>query len=76
MKAMTEKAKEMNDSELIISGIEILNKSLGVTNALRFLSLLHNEPTDYVEISQRLYDGQTIEEIFERTKTHWNKSGV
>jgi hypothetical protein len=71
-----EKAKEMNDTELIISGIEILNKSLGVTNALRFLSLLHNEPTDYVEISQRLYDGQTIEEIFERAKNHWNKSGV
>ncbi|MEK7399927.1 MAG: hypothetical protein AAB116_23535 [Candidatus Poribacteria bacterium] len=76
MKAMVEKAREMNDSELIISGIEILNKSLGVTNALRFLSLLHNEPTDYVEISQRLYDGQTIEEIFERAKTYWNKSGV
>jgi hypothetical protein len=73
---MMEKAREMNDSELIISGIEILNKSLGVTNALRFLSLLHNEPTDYVEISQRLYDGQTIEEIFERAKTNWNKSGV
>jgi hypothetical protein len=61
-----EKAKEMNDTELIISGIEILNKSLGVTNALRFLSLLHNEPTDYVEISQRLYDGQTIENLKEQ----------
>jgi hypothetical protein len=73
---MMEKAREMNDSELIISGIEILNKSLGVTNALRFLSLLHNEPTDYVEISQRLYDGQSLEEIFERAKTNWNKSGV
>jgi len=68
-----EKVKEMNDTELIISGIEILNKSLGVANALRFLSLLHNELTDYVEISQRLYDGQTIEEIFERAKTYWNE---
>jgi len=70
-----EKTKEISDIELLISGIEILNKSLGVTNALRFLSLLHNEPTDYVEISKRLYDGQTIEEIFERAKNNWNKSG-
>ena len=68
-----EKVKEMDDTEIIISGIEILNKTLGVTNALRFLSLLHNEPTDYVEISQRLYDGQTIEEIFDRAKKNWKE---
>jgi hypothetical protein len=61
----------MNDTEIIINGIEVLNKTLGVTNALRFISLMHNEPTDYVEISQRLYDGQTIEEIFDRAKKHW-----
>ena len=68
-----EKVKEMDDTEIIISGIEVLNKSLGVTNALRFLSLLHNEPTDYVEISQRLYDGQTIEEVFDRAKKNWKE---
>jgi hypothetical protein len=66
-----EKVKEMNDTEIIINGIEVLNKTLGVTNALRFISLMHNEPTDYVEISQRLYDGQTIDEIFDRAKKHW-----
>ena len=68
-----EKVKEMDDTEIIINGIEVLNKALGVTNALRFLSLLHNEPTDYVEISQRLYDGQTIEEIFNRAKNNWKE---
>ncbi|HGJ66438.1 TPA: hypothetical protein ENS27_13830 [bacterium] len=61
----------MDDTEIIISGIEVLNRSLGITNALRFLSLLHNEPTDYVEISKRLYDGQTIDEIFDRAKKNW-----
>jgi translation initiation factor RLI1 len=66
-----EKVKRMDDTEIMVSGIEILNKALGVTNTLRFLSLLHDEPTDYVEISQRLYDGQTIEEIFDRAKKHW-----
>jgi len=66
-----EKIKEMDDTEIIINGIEVLNRSLGITNALRFLSLLHNEPTDYVEISKRLYDGQTIDEIFDRAKKNW-----
>ena len=68
-----EKVKEMNDTEIIINGIEVLNKTLGITNALRFIRLMHNEPTDYVEISQRLYDGQTIEEIFDRAKKNWKE---
>jgi hypothetical protein len=63
----------MNDTELRVRGIEVLNKELGPTATLRFLSLLHREPTDYVEISRRLYEGQTIEEIFERAQKHWEE---
>ena len=63
----------MNDVEIKINGIDALNKSLGPAAALRFLSLLHNEPTDYVEISRKLYDGQTVETIFERARKNWKK---
>lgn len=56
-----------------MSGIEVLNKALGPAATLRFLTLLHREPTDYVEVSRRLYEGQTIEEIFERAKQHWEE---
>ena len=63
----------MDDTEIRITGIEALNKALGPAAALRFLTLLHREPTDYVEISQRLYEGQTIEEIFERAREHWKE---
>jgi hypothetical protein len=66
-----EKEKIMDDAELRMSGIEALNKALGPAAALRFLTLLHREPTDYVEVSRRLYEGQTIEEIFDRAKQHW-----
>jgi hypothetical protein len=66
------KTDRMDDTEIRINGIEALNKALGPVNALRFLTLLHREPTDYVEISRRLYNGQTIEEIFERARKHWN----
>jgi len=67
------KTKAMDDTEIKFKGIEALNKSLGTTAALRFLTLLHREPTNYVEISRRLYKGQTIEVIFERAKKHWKE---
>lgn len=61
----------LNDTELRIRGIEILNESLGIAAALRFLSLLHREPTDYVAISRRLYEDQTIDDIFDRARANW-----
>ena len=67
------RTKTMDDAEIKFKGIEVLNKVLGPAVALRFLTLLHREPTDYVEISQTLYEGQTIEEIFERGKARKNK---
>ena len=68
-----EKTGIMDDTEIRINGIEVLNKTLGPAAALRFLTLLHHEPTDYVEISRRLYEGQTIEEIFERARKRWKE---
>lgn len=70
-----EKRMAMNDNEIRVRGIEALNKTLGATQALRFLSMLHREPTDYVKISRRLYEGQSIEEIFTRAKGHWKSQG-
>ncbi len=65
------KTRIVDDTEIKLKGIEILNKTLGPAAALRFLTLLHHETTDYVEVSKRLYKGQTIDEIFERAKKHW-----
>lgn len=67
------KMKMMDDTEIRIKGIEVLNRVLGTSSALRFLSLFHREPTNYVEISKRLYEGQTVEEIFERARKHWKE---
>lgn len=65
--------KTMDDAEIKFKGIEALNKTRGPATALRFLTMLHREPTDYVEISRKLYEGQTIEEIFKRAKKHWQR---
>jgi len=55
----------------IFWGIEVLNKAFGPAMAFRFLTLLHREPTDCVEVSRRLYEGQTIDDIFERARKQW-----
>jgi len=64
-------ARTVDDTELRVRGIEVLNKALGPSAALRFLALMHREPTDYVDISRRLYEGQTIDDIFERAREQW-----
>ena len=70
------KTKTMDDAEIKFKGIEALNKTLGPTDALRFLTLLHREPTDYVEISRRLYEGQTIDDIFKRARNNRNNKAL
>jgi hypothetical protein len=65
----------MTDSELRVNGIEALNRALGASGALRFLGMIHRDATDYVEVSRRLYEGQTVDEIFDRAKEQWQKAG-
>ena len=61
----------IDDQEILLKGIEALNQSLGATGALRFLSILQKNSTDYVDISQQLYQDQTIDDIFERANENW-----
>jgi hypothetical protein len=66
--------KEINvlrDTDIKIKGIEALNNALGISGALKFLMLLHREPTDYVEISRHIYQNQSVDEIFARASAGW-----
>jgi len=68
--------KEINvlrDTEVKIKGLEALNNALGIAGALKFLMLLHREPTNYVEISKNLYKNQSLDEIFERASAQWSE---
>ncbi|NEP77315.1 MAG: hypothetical protein F6K39_03495 [Okeania sp. SIO3B3] len=69
-----ENVRVMDDTEIRVKGMEALYESLGVAGALRFLSLLHREPTNYVDVSKRLYREQTIDEIFARAGQNWQGS--
>jgi hypothetical protein len=67
------KTQGLDDTEIRFKGIDALNKALGPAAALRFLTLFHRDRTDYVEISRRLYQDQTIDEIYERADAHWGE---
>ncbi|MBW4693237.1 MAG: hypothetical protein KME27_15910 [Lyngbya sp. HA4199-MV5] len=68
---MTDSIQNMNDSQLRVKAIAALKKELGVAETLRFLALLNQNPTDYVEISRQLYEEQQLDEIFARAKQNW-----
>ena len=51
-------------------GIDALNKALGPAEALRFLAIFHRQPIDYIDVSKKLYENQSVEEIFKRDKEH------
>ena len=67
---MQEKSN-LTDTEVTIRGMEALQKSLGSAVTWRFLSLVHSEATDYVKVSQQLYQDQSIDEIYDRAKENW-----
>ncbi len=64
-------SKATDEAELQVRGFGGLNRALGPSEALRFLALFHREPTDYVEVSKKVYEGQTVDELFKRAKEHW-----
>lgn len=70
---MTERTRPMDEAELRDAGVDALNKALGPVGTVRFLALFRSEPTDYVELSRRLYEKQSVEEIFKRARKHWRE---
>lgn len=63
----------LTENEIKLKGINALNASLGPADALRFLTYLHREPTDYVKVSRDLYRGQSIDDIFQRAQQNWQE---
>jgi hypothetical protein len=68
---MTDSAQIMNDAQLRVKALAALKKELGMAATLRFLALMQQNPTDYVEVSRQLYENQDMGEIFARAKQNW-----
>jgi len=57
---VTERVKAIDEAKLRSAGVDALSKALGPLGAVRFLALFRSEPTDYVEVSRRLYEKQNV----------------
>lgn len=68
---MTDSTQTMNDTQLRVKAIAALKKELGMAATLRFLSLMNQNSTDYVEVSRQIYEEQQLDEIFSRAKENW-----
>ncbi|NER50639.1 MAG: hypothetical protein F6J92_29015 [Symploca sp. SIO1A3] len=68
---MTNSTYTMNDTQLRVKAIALLKKELGMATTLRFLALMNQNSTDYVEISRQIYEEQQLDEIFTRAKQNW-----
>ena len=68
---MTDFIPAMNDAQLRVKALATLKQELGMAATLRFLALINQNSTDYVEISRNLYEGQQLDEIFSRAKQNW-----
>lgn len=68
---MKDTTQTISDTQLRLKALLALKKELGMADTLRFLALVHQNPTDYVEISHQIYAGQQLDEIFARAKQNW-----
>ncbi|NJN86428.1 MAG: hypothetical protein HC881_09095 [Leptolyngbyaceae cyanobacterium SL_7_1] len=68
---MADSAQILNDSQLRMKALIALKKELGMAATLRFLALMNQNSTDYVEISRQIYEEQPLDEIFSRARQNW-----
>jgi len=56
--------------ELRREAILILHKKLGAFNTYRFLAQVGQSREDHIKLPQRLFNGQSVEEIYQAAKAH------
>lgn len=69
---MTDSNQTLNDAQLRMKALVALKKELGIAETIRFLALMNQNSTDYVDVSRQIYEQQTLDEIFSRAKQNWN----
>ncbi|OQX21939.1 MAG: hypothetical protein BWK80_31810 [Desulfobacteraceae bacterium IS3] len=60
------------DSEIKMSGFEILNRNLGMVETERFIVLIQREKFDYTKWRENIFDGLSGKEISKRAMDFQN----
>ena len=60
------------DSEIKISGFEILSRNLGMVETEKFIALIQRDKFDYTKWRENLFEGLSGEEISKRAMVFQN----
>ena len=64
----------MNDDEIIEKGNKVLIKELGYTGFIRYIRHLEGAGRgDQLTIQEDIYKGMSVDEVYEKAKTSWEK---
>jgi len=64
----------ITDTEIKVSGFQVLVQNLGDVEAERFISLIQREPFDYTKWRQDIDENISLEEISHKAMTARNKN--
>ena len=60
----------LSDVALRQKGLRVLFCELGEVDAVRFLSQISHEPQDYLAFQEQLFQGMTIDDIYENAQAY------
>lgn len=59
---------QTTDNELSVKCMNVLMNSVGPVDAERFISLVTNAAFDYTDWQKNLFEGETLDTLFEKVK--------
>ena len=59
---------ELTENAIMEKGTMVLLKELGYSGFIKFLKMLTNGNQDYMVVQDKIYEGQSIDDIFENAK--------
>jgi hypothetical protein len=65
-----------SDAAIREKGLKVLYKHLGETDAVRFLSQVSTEKKDYLKVQQKLFQGLSVDEVYEQAAAHCAEGGT
>ena len=63
--------KNYTPDELRREAILILHEKLGAFNTYRFLAQVSQSRDDYLELQDRLFNGQSVDALYDAANLHW-----
>ena len=57
-----------SDTMIRYEGMKLLREKMGLIEAEKFVTLIKREPLDYTDWQRKLWQGKSVDEIFEAAK--------